>query len=413
VKRDAKTHKRRLLHVVGDSKFGGGSFVVLRLAEMAQAAGYAVDVLTTDHVFQQLLAEHDIGVVPLDTIRRSINPVRDLIGLFSLWRFLRRARYDLVHTHTSKAGFVGRLAARAARVPAIVHTVHGFAFHEESNKWVRRAYVLLERIAACACDRVVTVSEYHRAWAQSLRITRARKLCAIPNGIPAARASATQDARTVRRELGLPLDTLMLLATGRLAPQKGFAYLIHAAAALKERCARPFRIVIVGTGPLLPALMQLASDLGVLDVVRFTGFRSDVDDLVAAADMCVLPSLWEGLSIALLEAMAAGKPIVTTDIGSNREATRDGAAATLVPPKDTLALARAITEFINDPAAAADCAHRARAVFNQHFTEERMLADYRALYEQLLNPKTSETAAPANDAHAHALPYAPRQEVTR
>ena len=328
-----------------------------------------------------------------------------------MWRFLWRARYDLVHTHTSQAGFIGRLAARAARTPAIVHTVHGFAFHEESSVWARRAYSLLERCAAYACDRVVTVSEYHRRWALKLGIAHGRKLIAIPNGIPATRAHATKDAPTMRHELGMPANALLLLATGRLAEQKGLAHLIRAAVELKAKCARPFRILIVGTGPLLPDLMQLASDLSVLDVVRFTGFRSDVGDLLAAADIVVLPSLWEGLSIALLEAMAAGKPIITTDIGSNREAARDGAAAALVPSKDAGALARAILEFAAHPAAAAAKAHKARAIFTEHYTEEHMLASYRTLYEQLLKPTTRTSTT--HSGRAPARPHTSPQAMTR
>jgi lipopolysaccharide/colanic/teichoic acid biosynthesis glycosyltransferase/glycosyltransferase involved in cell wall biosynthesis len=384
------THKR-VLHIVGDSKFGGGSVIIFRIAQMAKENGSDVEVLTTDPVFQKLLTESGIGVVNLDVIWREINPLKDLKGLLKLWKFLRRQNYDLVHTHTSKAGFVGRFAARLAGIPAIIHTVHGFSFHDESSRLALRVYSTLERLAAHACHRLITVAEFHRRRALELRIGNPSKVIAVPNGIPLERVRVTVNPDAVRAELGVSTDTLMLLALGRLASPKGFPDLLQSLPHIKQNTDATFKLVFVGSGPMEAELRQLTSDLGLNDQVIFSGFREDIGNLLAASDIVVLPSLWEGLSIAVLEAMAAGKPIVATTIGSNMEATNNGEAALLVPPKDPVAIANAVVEFIRFPSLRLKKSMKAKELFLKNYTETHMLQSYLEEYQNLLT-STKEIA---------------------
>lgn len=375
---------KRILHIVGDSKYGGGSYVILRLAEMARAQGWRPEVLTTDPLFQQVLRDRQIPSVSLECIWREINPLRDWQGYRRLRAYLTRNRYDLVHTHTSKGGFIGRAAAWHARTPAVVHTVHGFAFHEQSHPIALRFYAGLERIAARWCHRIVTVSEYHLRWALQLGIGTPQQLRAIPNGIEAQRVAPQPPPELVRQQMQIAPDMRVILTTGRLATQKGLEYLIEAVRLLKNSDAPPFVVLIAGEGPLRAALERQAQQLGVSDRVKFLGFWKAVGDLLAIADIVALPSLWEGLSIALLEAMAAGKPIITTAIGSNLEATDNGRAAKLVPPKDPNALANALREWLLHHEQARPYAATAYQRFMENYTEERMLEQYRQLYCELL-----------------------------
>ena len=375
----------KIIHIVGDSKFGGGAIIILRLAQMARRNGWSVDVLTTDPTFQVALRDAGIGVVDLDVIWRDIRPWRDLMGLYRLCRFLRNSDYTLVHTHTSKAGIIGRLAAWLTRRQAIVHTVHGFAFHEESPHLALICYAFIERIAAAWCDSIVTVSEFHREWALQLGIGTSAKVTAIPNGISAERVRTDADLTAVKNSWQTEPGVVTILATGRLAPQKGLEYLFHAISLLTERLHTPFRIALAGEGPLRPELERLAGELGIDGKITFLGFRNDIGNLLEACDIVVLPSLREGLSIALLEAMAAGKPVVTTSIGSNKEVTRNGEAALLVPPKDAEALAEAIVQLATDRVLAEQIAARGREVYFSLYTEERMLEKYRELYQRLLH----------------------------
>jgi glycosyltransferase involved in cell wall biosynthesis len=375
----------KLLHVIGDSCFGGAGRIILRLGQVAKAQGWQVDILTTDPIFQRAVKQNGLGLVNLDVVRREIHPLWDLAGLARLSNFLRREHYGIVHTHTSKGGFVGRLAAWLAGVPVIVHTAHGFAFHEGSPHSARLFYSTLERIASRWCDRLVSVSEFHRHWALELGICGSSKILAIPNGI-AALGSPEVSSAELRRQLGIRDSDLLVLSMARLAPDKGIEYLIEAAAILL-RSERRFQIVIAGDGPMRARLEELTRHLGVADWVTFLGFREDVSDLLAASDLVVLPSLREGLSIALLEAMAAGKPIIATKIGSHRELASQAEIAHLVSPADAPALCEAILQIAPDADLMSRLGTNARTLFEARYTEERMLGAYKQLYFDLLREK--------------------------
>lgn len=372
----------KVLHILGDSKWGGGSAGTLAMAETAQRAGWAVDLLTTDPLTIAAARQRGLGVVDLDVIWRDIRPWRDLRGLWRLRGFLKSAGYDLVHTHTSKAGFVGRIAATLVRAPVVVHTMHGFAIHEGSPAAVRHAYALLEKIAAYCCHRLVTVSHFHRRWALELGIASERKLVAIPNGVP-EHAPAAGRAET-RRSLALADYHVAVLSNSRVAAEKGLEDLMDAAALLPDEAADRIRILVAGEGPLRPALEQMARRLGVDRLVRFLGHRSDMPDVLAAADIVALPSLREGLSMALLEAMAAGKPVVATSIGSIKEATRHGESALLVPARNPAALAAALAELTAHPDRAARLGRRGREIYEQEYNVARMTSQYLHLYQELL-----------------------------
>ena len=360
--------------------------LMLELGRAAQQQGFDVDILATDQHFQDMIRKEGFGLVDLDVIRREIRPLWDLRGLIRLTDFLSRSRYSIVHTHTSKPGIVGTLAARWAGIPGIIHTVHLFPFHEETGRIATAAYVGAERVAVRWCDRIVTVSEFQRDWALRVGIGKPRQIVSIPNGVPTERAHSRRSRAEVRAELGIG-DAFMMLSTGRLAEQKGLEYLIRAAALLRKDMPSA-KIALAGDGPLKQPLSRLILDLGVEEKVALLGLRSDVGDLLAACDLVVLPSLWEGLSISLLEAMAAGKPVVTTTVGGNREVTNNGETAVLVPPKDPVSLAEAIRTLATDGSRLEELGRKGQEAQRERYTLRRMLDAYSDEYDSLLRLKS-------------------------
>jgi glycosyltransferase involved in cell wall biosynthesis len=374
----------KICHILGDSRYGGGSKIVLGLCRRALTEEHEVFVLTTDPLLGDEVSGLGGSVVNLDCVRRPVRPAWDLVGLVRLVRHLRSARYDLVHTHTSKAGMIGRLACRIAGVPAVLHTVHGFAFHEQSRKSVVILIAAMERVAATWCDRVVTVSRFHWEWALRLGIAAEEKIIAIPNGIEPIQDDSDRNRQVIREGLGVGSDELLVLSLGRLADQKGFADLIASVPSIRSRVARPVKFRIAGTGPREADLRRAIGRHGVDDCVELIGFCRDVPGLLGAADLIIQPSLWEGLSISMLEAMSARKAIITTAIESNVEIVGDSECAVLVPTRSPKALATAAVELLNDDAARGRIATRAREVFDAGYTCDRMLDAYMGLYRALL-----------------------------
>ena len=376
----------RVLHVLGGSQFGGAIWVVKSYAEALLEHGCDVTICTSVERAADVFRGAGCDIVSVPQMVREINPPRDAIALLKLAQVCRDGRFDVVHTHTSKGGMIGRVAARLARVPVVLHTVHGFAFHESSSRASLTFYATLERAAARLSDRVITVSDYHRLLAIRLRIASARRLVTIHNGISRSRLAVSRSRLEVRHELGFGESDIMIVAIGRLAEQKGLETLLVALPEIVRRDPR-IHLAIVGEGPLRTELEDRVRLSGLGSQVRFLGFRTDIGNLLNAADLVAAPSLWEGLSISVLEAMALGKPIITTDIGSNLELVEDGVSGLLVPPGESRTLTEAVLRVVGDPELASRFGRAARERFERGFTEQVMKDSLWTLYEGLLRDK--------------------------
>ncbi|MEP6892296.1 MAG: glycosyltransferase family 4 protein [Gaiellaceae bacterium] len=380
----------RVLQVIGGSKFGGAVWVVLSYVEALQEHGCEVTVCTSVEPVAEVFRGAGCEILSIPEMTRDINPPRDLLALIKLTKICRKGRFDVVHTHTSKGGFIGRAAARLAGVPIVFHTAHGFAFHESSSPVAVAVYTRLERLASRWSDRVLTVSDFHRHWAITERLAAPERIVTVRNGVSRSRLVVARDRRDFRGELGVEASDVLLVSVGRLATQKGLGTLLQALPKLLRRGVRA-RLVLVGEGPLRSALEEQITATALTATVSFLGFRSDVGDILNASDIVIAPSLWEGLSISVLEAMASGKPIVATNIGSNLELLEDGVSGLLVPPNDPERFADAILTLALDPDAASRYGAAARERFELGFTERAMKdalwAAYRSLLEQKLVAK--------------------------
>lgn len=314
---------------------------------------------------------------------RALHPWNDLVCLLRLARFIRRGRFELVHTHSSKAGILGRLAARLAGARRVVHTVHGWAFNAAQPRHVFWAYVWLERCWARLCDRLIVVAAADRDEGLALGIGRPEQYVLIRSGIEIeAYRDVAVDRPAARARIGLPSEGFVVGCIGRLSPQK--APLDMVAGFERLAATRPdARLVMVGDGPLRGAVEQAATEKGLRDRVHLLGLRRDVPELLRAFDVFALPSHWEGLPRVFPQAMAAALPIVATHVDGASDAIEDGETGWLVEVGDTATLGRRLIELAADPARVAAMGGRARDRVEE-FSARRMIAQVEQLYASLL-----------------------------
>lgn len=281
----------------------------------------------------------------LPSLRRSLHPLRDLRALIDLYVCFRSRRPDVVHTHSSKAGVLGRVAARAAGVP-VIHTVHGWSF-ASLRGWRRSLVIGLERMLARFTTRIVVVSDTDRRDGINARIGTPEQYVLIRSGV-ALDGFRTTTARAVAREaLGIDAGALVIGSVGRLAAQKDPLTMVEAFARIAA--THPHAVLVMaGSGPLAEAVSTRAYELRVADRVRLLGERRDVADVLRAFDVFVLSSRWEGLPRSLVEAMAAGLPVVATSVNGVPEIVEDGRTGLLVPPGDAETLARTVARLLDD-----------------------------------------------------------------
>lgn len=379
----------KCLQIIGDSKYGGGTYLILEWCRYLRARHCQVEVLSTDRqTIEELTKIKGVRIIQDIFIPREIAPLVDFRAFLQLLHLLRHKKYDFVHTYSATPGVLGRIAARLAGVPVIVHHQAAWAVSEHQSPLVGFMYRLCEYLCTLFSTKGICVSHAVAEEARQLNLAPPGKLVTICNGIEPRRfieASEKARGQELRRELSIPEDCLLIGSTGRLAPMKDYDSLVRAMPYLSSLLPNSsVRLLVTGDGPDRHHLEALVHSQGLDDQVQFLGFRQDIPAFLAALDIFVTSSLREGLSISLLEAMAAAKPIVATAILPNAELIEPEVTGLLVSPKAPEEIARAIARFVQEPELAEKCAGNARQRVLQDYTIDRMLSQTWDLYLGLL-----------------------------
>jgi glycosyltransferase involved in cell wall biosynthesis len=333
---------------------------------------------------QPIADELGIERVVLPAMTRELG-LHDARSLAECRRELRRLRPDVVHTHGAKAGTVGRVAAQLARAPAVVHTFHGHVLRGYFGPRKERAFRLIERGLAHACDRLVAVSDEVRDDLVELRVAPARKIDVIPVGFDLRRLSVPADRHAelrvgVRAGLGIGAEEPVVAFVGRIVPIKRADRFLEAAVRLRDTGAR---FVVVGDGESLEAVQRSEAARTLGDRVMFTGYRADVAAIYHASDVVALTSDNEGTPVSLIEASACGVAVLGTDVGGVRSVVVDGVTGYVVPP-DSAAVAERLRSLLADPELRARLAAAGREGVAGRYGGDRLAADHDRLYRALL-----------------------------
>jgi len=343
----------RVLHVITRLTLGGSAENTVATTLALMRAGYdctlAAGLAGSDADVVADARRRGCAVVDVPSLRREVGAA-DAVALVDLVRRMQRQRPAIVHTHTSKAGFLGRLAARIARVPVVIHQPHGHIFYGYYGPRTTAFYIALERLAARWTDAIVTLTPRGTEEHLTQRIGRASQYVSVPSGVPTAALRERAPARTVARaRLGVAPGDFVVAALGRFVPVKGFDVLVAALPRLLQ-AAPGARVLLIGDGPERARLAALADRLGVSGRITVTGATTDVAAYLAAADVFAAPSRNEGMGRALVEAMALGLPVVGAAVGGIPAVVTDDVSGRLVAAEDADALAGALAELAADGA---------------------------------------------------------------
>jgi glycosyltransferase involved in cell wall biosynthesis len=333
------------------------------------------------------IEEYGIKHIFIPELVRNISLINDLKTILKIYRYLRKEKFDIVHTHTSKAGLLGRLAARLARIPIIIHTPHGHVFFGYFGPIKSKIFIFLEKLASPITDKIIALTNRENEDYISYRVADEEKSVVIYSGIELNKFIdlPLEEKQNFKKELRIPENSLIVGTLGRLVPVKGPEFLVEAAKHIISKFPDTF-FMLTGDGYLRLDLEKKALDFGLKENIIFLGWRDDAAKILSVYDVFVLPSLNEGMGRVLVEAMALGKPIVASRIGGIPDLVTHGKNGFLVPPKDPEELAKYIQILLEDKEKRNKMGLAGKKMA-MNFRAENMVKKIEKLYEELLMQK--------------------------
>lgn len=395
-----RNHQRpyRVMQIITRLIWGGAQEVTVLIVKRLLAEGFQVVFAhgPGDDSLLQKLPQNEPGLelLPVPEFRRRILPFWDILAFWRIYRYLKKNRVDLVHTHTSKAGIIGRWAAYLAGVPVIIHSPRGSIYHETYFKAaVLRFFAWLEGLTARFTRKIVTLCESEKKDYIRYGIAPKEKFTTIYSGVEVARyVDIPVDTAKKKKELGIPEKRPVIGYVARMTPEKGHLFCLEAF----QRVLKEFPdavLVFAGGGPLEAQVKEAIGRLGISSSVVMTGFRKDVSEVVRTFDFAIQPSLWDGLPRAMVECMLAEKAVVATSVGGIPEIIHDGKTGYLIPEKDEKAMAEGMLKLLRDPGLAKTMGFNARKRMEEVFNIDVSVEKLFTLYEALIQEGTEDSTA--------------------
>jgi len=388
----------RIIHVITRLILGGAQENTLITCKLLAQRGHDVTLITgpaigpEGELFNQI-KKQNYKVIVINRLRRAINPIDDAVSYFQLKKLLHNLQPDIVHTHSAKAGILGRFAGCglkgkwAENLPAVVHSIHGLAFHPYQSQWLNRFYIAVEKSAARRTDFFISVADAMTAQATAVGIGKPQQYVTAYSAIEEddfLEPISEERKRGFRLKYGISEDSIVLITIARLFMLKGHEYIIESAKQLSKRFEKCIWL-FVGDGNLFDHFKQQVRDLGLAEKIKFTGLLppSQIPLAIQSSDILVHCSLREGLARTLPQAMLSGKPAVSFDVDGAREVVNENTGR-LIKPKNIEQLTKACAELIEDEDLREKLGENGRTSVREKFAPETMVDTIEDIYRKLL-----------------------------
>jgi len=378
--------KTRVLHIITHLPIGGAQDNTLLTVEKLDKERYNVILACGPQGEWIKRAQNipDLKIIFIKELIRKIHLFYDIVAIFKIYSIIKKERCTIVHTHSSKPGFSGRIAAKLAGVPVLIHTIHGFPFHDFMPKPVQIFYILVEKFLSRLSDCLITVSKLNMQKAVDMGISEKEKFLNIYSGICFKRFVKRRDKKSVKKELKISAKSSVVGMVGRLSEQKAPETLFYAIPEILKKHSNTI-FLIVGDGEKKKSLIRLTDKLDIVNRVKFLGNRQDIPDLLSVMDVYVLPSLWEGLGRSLTEAMYFSIPVVASKVEGVPELVEHEKTGFLVQPKDSHALSRYVIQLLDNATLRKRMGQFAKQKVTVDFSADEMVSRIDKLYQKQLS----------------------------
>ena len=375
--------KIKILHVITHLPIGGAQDNTLYTVELLDKEKYDISLCCNleGALVERAKKIEAIKLFDIPFLCREVSPYRDIRAFLSLYKLFKKEDFTIIHTHSSKAGLLARLAAVLNKTPIVIHTIHGFAFNDFMNMFKKNFFIYVEKLLAKWTDVLITVSNLNKKKIIDLNIAHENKIKNIYSGID-LRLFTNKRNDDFRKELNLENDHLLLGSVGRLSDQKDPITMIEAFGII----SKPFpnaHLALVGDGELKGKILEKIDKLKLNGKVHLIGNKNNPWSVYHSMDLFIMSSIYEGLGRSITEALSCGVPVVCTDVEGVPEIVRDNITGILVPPKDANKLADGIIRTLNDMETAKKMAEEGRRFVNDNFDVNKMVNDIDSLYNTL------------------------------
>jgi glycosyltransferase involved in cell wall biosynthesis len=380
----------KVLHIITRLILGGAQENTLFTVEGLMNRGHRVTLATGPAVgpegsLIERARKNGVDLIIIPALRREINPFRDTLAFFRLYRLIKKGGYDIVHTHSSKAGILGRIAARFAGCRVILHTIHGLPFHPYQNRLLNRIYLASEKMVEGFTARLIVVAEPLAQQAVKAGLAQPDKFVTIYSGIEMEKFTGSgEKGREIRSRFGIPEDAPVIGKVARLFHLKGHDYLLSAAPGI-VRVFPEVRFLLVGDGILRKNLENKVKEMNLSKNFIFAGLvePEKIPDFISTMDILVHLSLREGLARSIVQALASGKPVISFDIDGAREVVLDGFTGYLLKPGDIEGLSEKAVDLLQDRKTREKFGRQGQELVSKKWTVQAMVNDIEGLYKKL------------------------------